>query len=264
MKAYITLLSTNEYLDGVLALDQSLKNVGSKYPLVVALTGNIEPFIRNIFKLKKIEMIELEEYSFPIEYKKRFSAFGTKHWYYTSNKLKIFGLTQFEKLVFLDSDMLVLKNIDHLFNYPHMTAAQDSPMIAKENIEKHLSLNSGLIVIEPSKEIEKELINLSLNTVGADQEILQLYYKNWKDNNNLHLPATYNFFAKYYQEYSENGIKIEDIYVLHFIGTTKPFHKNYYKPFKNKNFYDYFENLYFSTIKEAIKDIENFDIFNDK
>ena len=48
MKAYITVLTTNEYLDGVLALYQSLKDVGSKYPLVVGITSNIFPYAREL------------------------------------------------------------------------------------------------------------------------------------------------------------------------------------------------------------------------
>ena len=59
MKAYITLLSTNEYLDGVLALYQSLQDVGSKYPLVVAVTNNIHPFAREIMEDDELSLPEI-------------------------------------------------------------------------------------------------------------------------------------------------------------------------------------------------------------
>lgn len=255
MKAYITLLSTNEYLDGVLALYQSLQDVGSQYPLVVAVTNNIHPFAREIMNELKIEMIELEEFSFTEDCKKRLRAFGAHHWVHTASKLQIFGLTQFEKLVFLDSDMLVLKNIDHLFECPHMTAAEDSPMLYAEDRESHCQLNSGLMVIEPSKEVEKSLKELSLSNLLPDQELIRLQYPDWKNEKNLHLPCTYNLFALYWEKYYKSGINIGDIYVLHFIGKEKPFHKNMMKS-SLKNYYDYFEKLYFSAlshIEEKLK-----------
>ncbi|WP_296859564.1 glycosyltransferase, partial [uncultured Methanobrevibacter sp.] len=40
-------------------------------------------------------------------------------------KFHIFNLTQFDKIVFLDADILILKNLDHLFNCPHMTSCLD-------------------------------------------------------------------------------------------------------------------------------------------
>ena len=255
MKAYITVLTTNEYLDGVLALYQSLKDVGSKYPLVVGVTGNIFPYARELLTKLKIEMVELEDFSFTEECKKRLKAFGTPHWYYTSAKLQVFGLTQFEKVVFLDSDMLVLKNIDHLFECPHLTAAEDSPMLYEEEQEKHYQLNSGLMVIEPNKEIEKSLKELSSIHLLPDQELIHLQYPDWVNQRELHLPVTYNFFAIYWEKYYRAHVPIKDIYVLHFIGKEKPFQKNIIRS-TIKTYYDYFESLYFNAITKAIESIE--------
>ena len=40
-KAYFTTLSTENYLPGVIALNQALKNVHSKYPLYALLSNEI-------------------------------------------------------------------------------------------------------------------------------------------------------------------------------------------------------------------------------
>lgn len=254
MKAYITVLTTNEYLDGVLALYQSLKDVGSKYPLVVGITGNIYPFARELLTKLKIEIVELEDFSFSEQTIKKLKAFGTPHWAYTAAKLQVFGLCQFEKLVFLDSDMLVLKNIDHLFEKPHMTAAIDSPMLYSENIDKHRHLNSGLMVIEPAAEIEKKLKQLSTEYSLPDQELIRLLYPNWVHQTELQLPVTYNLFAMYYEKYYKANASVKDTYVVHFIGKEKPFHKNIIRH-SIKTYYDYFENLYFSAIERAIQSL---------
>ena len=39
--AYVTLLSTNDYLDAVLVLNKSLQRVNSKYPLLVMVVNTI-------------------------------------------------------------------------------------------------------------------------------------------------------------------------------------------------------------------------------
>jgi alpha-N-acetylglucosamine transferase len=254
MKAYITVLSTNEYLDGVLALNQSLKDVGSKYPLVVAITNNIHPFAREILSSIKVEMIELEEFSFSEKCKKKMRSHGAPHWAHTAAKLQVFGLTQFEKIIYLDSDMLVLKNIDHLFDCPHMTAAIDSPMISEENKEKHSHLNSGLMVIEPAAEIESQLKQLSTEHLLPDQDLIRLLYPDWITHKELQLPVIYNFFAAYWKQYYQSFVPIKDIYVLHFIGKEKPFHKNITKN-SIQTYYDYFEGLYFSALSRSLESL---------
>lgn len=250
MKAYITLLSTNEYLDGVLALHQSLIEVGSKYPLVVAITSNIDPFVRNIFKQKKIETIELQDFSYHKDCEKKFLNIGMPHWFNTAAKIKIFGLTDFEKLIYLDSDMMVLKNIDHLFLKEDGSAVEDSPMLYEENVETHYQLNSGLLVIVPSKEKELKLIELAKTHLVADQDLIRLLYSNWINCPALHLPIEYNIFNSRISNYIQCGIKVEDFYVIHFIGKIKPF-MSLNKKNIPKDFSQYFENMYLSLLERS-------------
>lgn len=123
-KAYITVLSSEEYLIGVLCLNQSLKNVKSKYPLVVLVNDKISEQAKKVLKENNIEMIDAKSFKLPdwiIEKNK------TKHanWSNTFDKLSIFELTEFDKLVFLDSDMFVRNNIDELFEKADMSATID-------------------------------------------------------------------------------------------------------------------------------------------
>ena len=39
------------------------------------------------------------------------------------NKLRVFNLTQYKKVLWMDGDTLVLKNVDHLFKKPMGTMA---------------------------------------------------------------------------------------------------------------------------------------------
>ncbi|RYE85359.1 MAG: hypothetical protein EOO65_00580 [Methanosarcinales archaeon] len=50
---------------------------------------------------------------------------GGRHmfWGMAFNKLRVFELTQFRKVIWLDGDVMVQKNIDHLMREPMFTAA---------------------------------------------------------------------------------------------------------------------------------------------
>ncbi|MBR6253134.1 MAG: hypothetical protein IKR04_04800 [Clostridia bacterium] len=100
-------------------------------------------------------------------------------------KLHIFNQTQFDKIVFLDADIMVLKNLDHLFNCPHMTSCLDGEYFNIWPGWDHF--NSGCIVIEPSNELYNKILDFANSLtednipeyIIADQEILNLYFKDW-------------------------------------------------------------------------------------
>jgi len=57
--AYVTLLTKNAYLPGALVVDQCLRSVGSKYPLVVMVTPTLPQEARDVLKKKGIIMREV-------------------------------------------------------------------------------------------------------------------------------------------------------------------------------------------------------------
>ena len=113
MKAYITLLSTDSYYDGVVALSRSLQMVSSRYPLYVAISRDVSDTVCDKLISQDVNIIKLGN---SVNIPEGSSQTIMPHWSYTFDKLQIWGLTQFEKLVFLDSDMMVVRNIDHLFD----------------------------------------------------------------------------------------------------------------------------------------------------
>ena len=113
--AFITLLSSNDYLNAVLTLNESLKLVNSKYPLIVAATENLEEnifntLIKNNIYYKKIPQLILNSEKLYIK----------KSMYNTNSKFYIFSnFYEYDKLVYIDADSLFFKNADELFNYPY-------------------------------------------------------------------------------------------------------------------------------------------------
>ncbi|WP_034915730.1 glycosyltransferase family 8 protein [Erwinia sp. 9145] len=115
MKAWATLLTQPGYATGVRTLFASLKKVNSAYPLVVMVTANIGADIRKPLEeagclLKNVEPVSPDSRLQSNYANARFSEVWTK--------LAAWTLTDYQRIVFLDADMLVTQNMDELFELP--------------------------------------------------------------------------------------------------------------------------------------------------
>ena len=120
MNAFITLVSSQDYLLAALVLNQSLKATQSAYPLVVALTENLATD-KNL-QILQSEHIPVEIIK-PLYYNQKTQNFVKQsQWNLsilnTASKINLFELNHYDKLVYLDADSLILTNVDELFNYP--------------------------------------------------------------------------------------------------------------------------------------------------
>ncbi len=262
-KAYVTVLSTENYLEGVLALDRALKKVYSKYPLYVLLGNHISVETEKILKKWNIPTIKKQEIAIPEEIISKNIATQKERWNYTFEKLNVFELTEFKKIVFLDSDLFITKNIDELFEKPNMSAVIDKhygPNITS----RWMKLTSGVMVIEPGinkTELFKEIIKTNLKdreSIG-DQDILQKYDLEWNDKKELHLKNKYNVFFPYIEYYiNMQEQSLEDFSIIHFIYPKKPWtftsknrveeYVQYVNDFTQKDY----EKLKIEDIKDAL------------
>ncbi|KAF8545498.1 nucleotide-diphospho-sugar transferase [Trichophaea hybrida] len=113
-KIWTTLLTNTKYLSGLLTLDYSLKAVGSKYPLLALYTNGLTPDGHAALDARGIKKQRIE-YLIP---KVENDYSNDVRFYDCWSKLQPFGLTEYERVVQLDSDMLVLKNMDELMDLP--------------------------------------------------------------------------------------------------------------------------------------------------
>ena len=224
--AYVSLLTTESYLLGILGVAKCLKNVNSKYPFYVLITDEISKETENLLNNLNITTIRKKSIEIPKIIKEKNNKGAFSHWTYTFDKLSIFELTQFDKIVYLDSDIYIRKNIDELFDKKHMTTTPNRKF--GPNITPPPELISGLLVIEPSKGILNSFLDI-LSTISekresiGDQDILQEYYTDWKDHTELHLDLKYNAFFTYLDYYIVKcNYSLDDIYVFHFILGKKP------------------------------------------
>ncbi|GMG99582.1 hypothetical protein Nepgr_001422 [Nepenthes gracilis] len=84
-------------------------------------------------------------------------------------KLKIFNMTNYRKVVYLDADTIVIKSIESLFNCGKFCA----------NLKHSERLNSGVLVVEPSQKLFIDMLSKIKTThsyTGGDQGFLNSYY----------------------------------------------------------------------------------------
>jgi len=190
--SYITVLSTENYLKGVLCLVKSLQKTNTKYPISILLTDNISKDTEKLLKKYSVNIIRKNKIQIPETIKIKNQKGTFEHWTNTFDKLQIFELTEFQKLIYLDSDMYVRKNIDELFEKENMSATIDRPTGPVFSDNYQLKLTSGLMVIEPTSGILQNFMDILMNIVDirdfvGDQDILQEYDKHWREKTELHL-----------------------------------------------------------------------------
>lgn len=237
--SYITVLSTDNYLYGVIILYHSLKNTKTKYNFLCLTTPNIKNETKNILKQHNIKTENIQSITNP------YNNDPNDRKIHNYSKLNIFNLHQFKKIVYLDADMLILQNIDELFNKPHMSAVNANGLLEKYKNWNHL--NSGIMVIEPNKklfnDIKSKIGKIEKEKNRGDQEFLQNYYKEWPNNKELHLDYCYNSINNNLDDYKQYGYYIDTkiytnnnsydpkrIKIIHFTGQNKPWsHMNIIK-----------------------------------
>lgn len=99
-------------MPGLLTLDYSLRKVGSKYPLVVLYTDSFPAEGHRALEARGISKQRVEYLlpSTPKEYT------NDPRFYDCWSKLTSFSLVEYDRVVQLDSDMVVLQNMDELMD----------------------------------------------------------------------------------------------------------------------------------------------------
>jgi glycogenin glucosyltransferase len=163
----------------------------------------------------------------------------------TLTKLNLWSLDQYERVIFLDADTLVLQNIDHLFDLPKDITFAASPELGFPDC-----FNSGFMVLSPSATTYAELTKLAGEIEsfdGGDQGLLNVYFgdgtlghpmqslvsgsdaegsKREASHPWYRLSFTYNMeMHKVYRFYIPAVLRYRPQHkVLHFIGKDKPWH----------------------------------------
>jgi len=98
-----------------------------------------------------------------------------QHWRIAYWKLQIWGLVEFEKLIWLDSDTILYRNIDWLFDRPWMWAQRDD-WFCRLNITK---VCSGIVLLYPKQSDYSGLLAYAEeigDLTDGDQQLISSYF----------------------------------------------------------------------------------------
>lgn len=199
--AYVTLVSNADYAMGAVALARSLRLTDTQADIVALYTGGVaerslEPLARLGLRLLPADLLPTSDAFNDRHQRARLHADapfdkGNKPHFHTPLdnfvKLRLWQLTDYDKLVFIDADAIVLRNIDRLFAYPAFSAAPN----VYENLGDFHRLNSGVFVARPSEATFAAMLE-TLDRPEAfwrrtDQTFLQHFFPEWHG-----LPVFYN------------------------------------------------------------------------
>mmetsp|Transcript_105683 Transcript_105683/g.209984 ORF Transcript_105683/g.209984 Transcript_105683/m.209984 type:complete len:488 (+) Transcript_105683:66-1529(+) len=156
----------------------------SKFPLVLLTNTSHFPDGTNVTDaFRKLDVILLPCHRVPLS--ETWASKLPKRWLIPYWKLQIWRLTDFEKLIWLDADTILFRNMDWLFNYDGVWGQRDN-WVCGINEDQQNWLCSGLLLIQPNEEIYQGLVNYA--QTGADQ---------WYTNGDQKLIRNYFEFVKH-------------------------------------------------------------------
>eukprot|EP00177_Eucheuma_denticulatum_P001485 GFKZ01002668.1.p1 GENE.GFKZ01002668.1~~GFKZ01002668.1.p1 ORF type:complete len:553 (-),score=62.22 GFKZ01002668.1:2319-3977(-) len=208
--AFATLLCDDATLPAVEALGNSIRLAHHAEPFLVIVPSSISPAtVARINALDNAHAFEAAPLPYP--FNSTTDRMGI-HKPCRFLKLQLWGLSKWRKIIFLDADTIVRRNIIELFDAPGFSAVKD-PV--------GMNYNTGVIVIEPSRVvyslIVKNYMHAGSYNVG-DQGALNalVEYNAWNA-----LPMRYNTF----HTASEAAFSVAK--VVHYSGDAKPW--NFWK-----------------------------------
>lgn len=218
-RTYATILTNRDFLPGLEVLAYSLRTVRSEHRLLVLYTAKSglsdEPAKDLLGHHPNIDFQMLESLSLG-----NVSSLTHDRWRGNWLKLRLWTLTHYESIVYLDCDMLVLKNIDDLFELGAGRGFMAAPDWGRWISVGTPKLNGGLLFLRPRLDVYQQMLAATQDTARyrveeAEQGFLQFFF----GAKAVTIPWQYN--CQKTLRYSARQLDISQARVLHFV-STKP------------------------------------------
>lgn len=208
-EAYATILhSAHLYVCGAIAAAQSIRMAGSTRDLVILVDDTISEYHRGGLEAAGWKIRTIQRIRNP---KAERDAYN--EWNYS--KFRLWQLTDYDKIIFIDADLLILRNIDFLFEMPEISATGNNGSL----------FNSGVMVVEPSNctfQLLMDHVDEIESYNGGDQGYLNEIFTRWH-----RIPKHMNFLKHFWEGDEEEkkerktllfGADPPVLYVLHYLG----------------------------------------------
>ncbi len=138
-----------EYLLGVRVMIQALKRSGTKHDIVILVSPNVKDETRRIFRSDGANVIEIPNIANPYKSKDKEKQRYLSRFEFTLNKLYMWNMTQYQRVVYMDADTIAVRNPDELFKCGHFCAVFMNPCNFHTGTPFHIS-PLCLLVLSPS------------------------------------------------------------------------------------------------------------------
>ncbi len=216
--AAATLVSHPSYVVGALVLGLSLERVGWNHETLAIITSEIgEEDQRRLSRYwTSVRVVDPIGNPSPPD-KMGFSTYETVY-----TKLHLWNQTEFDRLIYLDADTIVVGSLDQLLEGPDFAA---SPCFTAPDL-----FNAGMMVLKPSRERYEDLMEKRATLPsydGSDQGFLNSYFPDWYTGDpSRRLPMKFNV-PRLLRVYRPAWNRLtEDMRVLHYVGRNKPWKIN--------------------------------------
>ncbi|KAI8928943.1 nucleotide-diphospho-sugar transferase [Entophlyctis helioformis] len=247
--AYVTLLTSESYLPGALVLARSLRRTSTPHPLVVLVTPDVGAAASAV--LARVYDVVTPVDALHTTSAANLALLGRPDLGATFTKLHVFdpAVVPYDRIVFLDADTLVRRNVDGLFaslDGPSTTLGSDGSTTSTTSTTTTGStivfaaapdvgwpdcFNSGVFVARPGAQLYQDLRAYAAtygSFDGGDQGVLNGFFSSWSSEpaynpRTARLPFIFNVTPSAYYTYLPAFARFSsDIAIVHFIGDSKP------------------------------------------
>ncbi|GFP80374.1 galactinol synthase 2 [Phtheirospermum japonicum] len=235
--AYVTFLAGDgDYVKGVIGLAKGLRKVRAAFPLVVAVLPDVPPEHRRALVEQGCLVREIQPASPPPTAPGDKSPFARPYFVVNYCKLRLWEFVEYDKMVYMDADIQVFDNIDHLFNLPSgffygvsdcvcelygPPCPQKLPWPAVLGPQPSFYLNGGMFMFEPNLNTYNELLStleITPPTPFAEQDFLNMFFRDVLQP----IPPVYNCLVAMMWRHPK-WVNLDEVKVVHYcVAGSKP------------------------------------------
>merc|ERR1719263_1620695 len=163
-EAIATLLTTTnaDYLRGALVLGSSIRSFDAERDMLILVTPLVPVEWRSALSVagwRVVEVAELNEFWFgKSEECSKYDGDQAERWGHMATKLRLWQMTQYERIMYLDADTVLTGPVDATFKSVKGFAA--------EAPRHHAYFNAGVLLLSPSQVVFDELM-----AMGAGEHV---------------------------------------------------------------------------------------------
>ncbi len=211
--AYVTMLCGGDrYVPGAEVLGRSLLETETRAERILLVTADVPEESRVRLRAQGWAVRDVEPIVNPRPQRQMLPRFANVY-----TKLRAWELEEFERIVLLDADTLVLDDVDDLFTRPGFAAAPDFFFPDR--------FNSGVMVLSPSRDTFARMVAALADSPsydGGDQGFMNEFFGGWYGMPAAHrLPVGYNtpnFIFQFMRGHEAVRERIErEVKILHYL-----------------------------------------------